>query len=335
MVVGSQHLCALRIYQFHKHLHLIVRAAEGLAGKTHIFRMGKMAVADPQTLIQNMRLGIVKYLHIFIGKGGFEGGKQPAAPLHEPTDSQQQLLRGRIQGRHHQKVVILQILRIRPQEIAAHIQPVQLVVHVADHIVIFVIARASHGSVHRKPVEGAQRLVAHQQSHPVVFFQIHQMAADLLKFLSDHFCRPVGVIFLEIMAQKPLPVGFKGIVDGMPVPVFHHIGAGGHMAVGLKPQLPVVGRPPGESLGLRLQHQIVVPFQGTGAVAAEGNFFSGEIVLGGMVDIHPRHRQRPGCMEMVHHGLHAPGISLPVEVKVVGDKLIRPGVFLHNIRLPL
>ena len=88
------------------------------------------------------------------------------------------------------------------------------------------------------------------------------------------------------------------------------------------------------ALRLRLQNQIVVPFQGAGDCAAESNFFAGQILSGGVVDIAARNRERTGGVPLVDLRLHAIGITDPVIVKIMGNKLIRARIGSHNISLP-
>ena len=83
------------------------------------------------------------------------------------------------------------------------------------------------------------------------------MTANLCKLVSNHAGRAVGVVFLKVMTEQPFPVGFKGVVNGMPVPVFHHVGSGSKVAVGLQPELSVIGQPVGKTLGLRFQYKVI------------------------------------------------------------------------------
>ena len=66
---------------------------------------------------------------------------------------------------------------------------------------------------------------------------MEQPVPHYFPLIPDDLRLPVDVVFLEIVAQDPFPVGLKRIVDGMPVPVFDHVRAGGQMAVCLQAQL--------------------------------------------------------------------------------------------------
>ena len=115
------------------------------------------------------------------------------------------------------------------------------------------------------------------------------------------------------------------------------------MAVGVELKLPRVGGPVLESLGLALQHQVVIVLQTTDGVAPEGGLRPGQPVLGVEVDIRPRQIHAGGRLIVVHVRLHAIGQAvlgdvrpelLPLKVKVVGDELVRAAVLLDDPRLP-
>ena len=65
-----------------------------------------------------------------------------------------------------------------------------------------------------------------QVDEPLSHFRFGDLAAE-------HARLAVGGIRFEVVAQQALPICFKGIVDGVPVPIFHHVGAGGEVGVGL------------------------------------------------------------------------------------------------------
>ena len=161
------------------------------------------------------------------------------------------------------------------------------------------------------------------------------MTSQFRKFLTDHFCGTIGIIFLKIMAQQSLPVSLKRIMDRMPVPVFHHICSGSQMAERLQAKLSVIRNPSRESLCFCFQNKIIIFFQRTGTVPAIGNLCTGQFVLGRMINVRTCYRQRLCRMFMIHHRLYSVGISPPVKIKVMGDKLIFPCILFHNIRLPL
>ena len=123
-------------------------------------------------------------------------------------------------------------------------------------------------------------------------------------------------------------------MDGMPVPVFHHIGSGCHMAIRLETKLSVIRHPAGKSLGLCLQHKIVILLQRAGTVSSKGNLSSRQLVLGRMINIYTCHRQCLCRMIMIHFWLYTKGITSPVKIKIVCNKLILSGILPHNICLP-
>ena len=119
------------------------------------------------------------------------------------------------------------------------------------------------------------------------------------------------------------------------MPVHHAVRTVGQMAEGLQAQLSFIGRPLREALGLRLDHQIIVLFQGTGQAAAKGDLLPRQFFLGRVVDIAARNGKRLCRLKMIHIRLYAEGVTLPGKVKVVGDELVRPAVFPHDLRLAL
>ena len=86
--------------------------------------------------------------------------------------------------------------------------------------------------VNAKPVQCSQSLIAHHHSHIIFLLKIHQTAAFFPKFFSNNTSLTVSIILRKIMAQKPLPVSLKRIMDRMPVPVHHTVGPGCQMTVG-------------------------------------------------------------------------------------------------------
>jgi len=120
------------------------------------------------------------------------------------------------------------------------------------------------------------------------------------------------------------------------VPIFHHVGAGGEVGVGLQAQLARERHPAVLALGLRFEHQVVpAVLGGAGHVAAEGDLLAGQVVLGGVVDVHAGDVHGGRGLEVVDGRLHAVGVSAPFEVEVVGDELVVMRVFAHDVGLPL
>ena len=106
------------------------------------------------------------------------------------------------------------------------------------------------------------------------------------------------------------------------------------MAVSLEAELPFIGCPVRISLGLCLQHQIILLLQRSGHIPSEGDLRPGEVILAWMVNIHACHSQGLCRMEMIHIRLHPVGIAPPLEVEIVGDKLIFSLILLYNLCLP-
>ena len=168
-----------------------------------------------------------------------------------------------------------------------------------------------------------------QVDEPLPHFRFGDLAAE-------HARLAVGGIRFEVVAQQALPICFKGIVDGVPVPIFHHVGAGGEVGVGLQAQLARERHPAVLALGLRFEHQVVpAVLGGAGHVAAEGDLLAGQVVLGGVVDVHAGDVHGGRGLEVVDGRLHAVGVSTPFEIEVVGDELVVMRVFAHDVGLPL
>ena len=120
------------------------------------------------------------------------------------------------------------------------------------------------------------------------------------------------------------------------MPIFHHVGAGGEVGVGLQAQLARERHPAVLALGLRFEHQVVpAVLGGAGHVATEGDLPAGQVVLGGVVDVHAGDVHGGRGLEVVDGRLHAVGVSAPFEIEVVGDELVVMRVFAHDVGLPL
>ena len=168
-----------------------------------------------------------------------------------------------------------------------------------------------------------------QVDEPLPHFRFGDLAAE-------HARLAVGGIRFEVVAQQALPICFKGIVDGVPVPIFHHVGAGGEVGVGLQAQLAGEWHPAVLALGLGFEHQVVLAvLGGAGHVAAEGDLLAGQVVFGRVVDVHAGDVHCGRGLEVVDGRLHAVGVSAPFEIEVVGDELVVMRVFAHDVGLPL
>lgn len=90
------------------------------------------------------------------------------------------------------------------------------------------------------------------------------------------------------------------------------------MAERLKPKLSRIGEPLGKALSFRFQQQVISVHQGADHIAAHGNFCTGQVALGGMVNVHTGHGQTAAGSKMVGSWLYAVGTLFPVKIKVLG-----------------
>ena len=120
----------------------------------------------------------------------------------------------------------------------------------------------------------------------------------------------------------------------MPVPVHHAKRTGCQMAVCLQTKLPIIRCPARITLCFCFQNQIVVIFKTSDQVSAKGNFCTGQMILGRMINICSCHSQVLCTFEMVHIRLHAVGITSPLKIQIVSDKLIFSLIFGNNRCLP-
>ena len=140
------------------------------------------------------------------------------------------------------------------------------------------------------------------------------------------------MIFFEIMTEQTSPVCLERVMDRMPVPVFYQSRTGCHMAERLLPKLPRIRCPTWVTLCLCLKNEIIILFQGTGHITAKGDFRTGQFVLRRMVNVASCHSQRLFCnFKMIIGRLYTIGISAPLKIQIVGDKLIRTGILFYNI----
>ena len=120
----------------------------------------------------------------------------------------------------------------------------------------------------------------------------------------------------------------------MPVPVHHAKRTGCQMAVCLQTKLPIIRCPARITLCFCFQNQIVVIFKTSDQVSAKGNFCTGQMILGRMINICSCYSQVLCTFEMVHIRLHAVGITSPLKIQIVSDKLIFSLIFGNNRCLP-
>ena len=278
--------------------------------------------------------------HLVVGDKRAHRGHQVATVGDEPAQVVGGLLRRAVQGRGHNHLVLGQALGggVDRHEIAFDVELEQRVVHVADHVVVLEAAAKREPSLDEEPVECRQRLVGDHDGHLVALLQVDQTLPHLRvgDLVAEHAGLAVGRVRFEVVTQQPLPVGFEGVVDRVPVPVLHAVGAGGQVAVGMQAQLAGERQPAVLALRLGFEHQVVrAILGGAGHVAAEGDFLAGQVVLGRVVDVHAGDVHALRRLEMVHGRLHAEGVAAPLEVEVVGDELVGLGVLAHDVGLPL
>ena len=106
------------------------------------------------------------------------------------------------------------------------------------------------------------------------------------------------------------------------------------MADRLQAQLTGERRPGREALRFGFQHQIGRVFQAAGLVARLCDLDTGQARLRRVVDVASRNIQAFRDPVVVDFGLDTVGVTGPVEVKVMGDKLVRAGVFPDDGSLP-
>ncbi len=95
------------------------------------------------------------------------------------------------------------------------------------------------------------------------------------------------------------------------------------------------GGPLGEALSPGFQHEVVLArLKRAGDGAAKGDFPPGQVRLTRVIDIDTGDIQRLRRRKMVDPRLHAVRVTAPFEIEVVGDELVRLGVFPNDGRLP-
>ena len=107
------------------------------------------------------------------------------------------------------------------------------------------------------------------------------------------------------------------------------------MAKGLQAQLARIRGPLGKALRLGFQHEVVVALlERARNGAAKRDFPPGQVLLARVIDIDTGNIQRLRRRKMVDSRLHAVGVAAPFKIEVVGDELMRLGIFAHDLRLP-
>ena len=129
------------------------------------------------------------------------------------------------------------------------------------------------------------------------------------------------------MAQKSPPVRLERIMNGMPVPVHDAKCSCCQMAVCLQAELPVIRSPSRISLCFRLQHKVVIVFQGANQIPSKSDFSTCKCVLCRMINIHTGKCQVLRTFKMIYIRLHTIRIAMPFKIQIVSDKLIFSLIF--------
>lgn len=100
----------------------------------------------------------------------------------------------------------------------------------------------------------------------------------------------VGAIRFQVVGQNALPIGLLAIVDGVPVPVLHHVRAAAKMRVHIQPELAIVGRKlafriPSDGLRIGLSDQVIRLLQRPRIVAREARPHAIEVILRAVIGI--------------------------------------------------
>ena len=344
MAVGCEHLSiSVGVQQFDQRLSI---GGRGFGERTCEFhgnvaiRAGELAVSHAEHVGEIVRSAVGPNGHFVIGYERTHGGNQVAAIFNERTQAIRSFLRRAVERRSHDHLILGETFgrSIGRHEIAFDVELEQRVVHVAHHVVVLEVAAEREARFDEEPVERGERLVADHDGHLVLLLQVNEALPHfrLADFVSEHACLAVGRVRFEVVAQQTLPVGFERIVDGMPVPVFHHVSAGGQVRVSLQTKLSRERNPAMLTLRFGFEHEeVLAVLGGTGHIAAECDFLTGQIVFGRMVDVDAGDVHCGRGLEVVDGRLHAEGIATPFEIEIVGDELVVMSVFAHNIGLPL
>ena len=120
----------------------------------------------------------------------------------------------------------------------------------------------------------------------------------------------------------------------MPVPVHHTKSTGGQMAVYLQAKLSIIWCPSRIALCFGFQNQVVVILETADQITTKCDFCTTQVILGWMINIRSCYSQMFCTFKMVYIRLHAVGISSPLKIQVVGNKLIFPLILAADPGLP-
>ena len=106
------------------------------------------------------------------------------------------------------------------------------------------------------------------------------------------------------------------------------------MAVCLQAKLSVIWCPSRIALCFGFQNQIVVIFETADQITTKCDLCTTQVILGRMINIRSCHSQMFCTFKMVYIRLHTVGISSPLKIQIVGDKLVFSLIFGNNRCLP-
>ena len=125
----------------------------------------------------------------------------------------------------------------------------------------------------RHVLGAAARIVAIKQGDGMSRLVIRKPRADPFQFVRGAREFGIGAARLQIVREHALPISFLAVVQGMPVPVFDHVGAGRRHQVDILPQLAVIGRKlrpriPADCLGVDFRDQVIRALERPRIIAA-------------------------------------------------------------------
>ena len=217
-------------------------------GDADILRVGELVVVNAKAPTKKMWLYVVADFQLFVGEARAESGDQVSAFCHIAVERTEKIVGCGIERRDNEKIIGGKIALAGRDHVKLDVSAVQGVGKPAHHGIVAVVT----GGLKRKLAQPRQGEIVQQDGDAVFLFQIHEVCADALPLRADFAGFPVGGIFGKIVGKHAFPVAFDRIVDRVPVPVHHAVGAICKVAVRLQAQLPRIGEPRGQTLRLCL-----------------------------------------------------------------------------------
>ena len=155
-------------------------------------------IQHTEAVLQQMGLLIRPYLHIFIGKGGLEGGDHRSALGGKIPDAREAAFRGAVEGGHEKHIITGEVRLFGAYEIAADVTFIKGIEDPAHHVVIVHAALCSRGE--GEPFERGEGGVTHQNGRLIFLFLVQQVRTQPGKFRADAADLPIDRVFREIMA---------------------------------------------------------------------------------------------------------------------------------------